>query len=281
MATEGQRLRQRGNRLAKTADRLSARFARQLAQVLRELERTVSGLMLPGAPTSAVIQAAEAQALRTQIGAALVQAGYGDLVSAAVGQPFNRVADLVAAMRLLPAVPTAAAQIAAVRTIHLAELLGEGQRLTESLQRAAVRGVVGTTPRRRLLSDLARTIDRSEAQIATLYDTTVSIYGREVEAASATPGKATRFVYLGPVDDKTRPWCLQYVGRVLNRQEIDGLDNGQIGPVFLTGGGWRCRHQWTEISQASELVSLHKSKGRLPEMQADIADQRRQRKKAA
>jgi hypothetical protein len=45
----------------------------------------------------------------------------------------------------------------------------------------------------------------------------------------------------------------EHVGKVYTRAEIDAMDNGQIDNVFLTGGGYNCRHVWMEVSKFSEL----------------------------
>lgn len=55
------------------------------------------------------------------------------------------------------------------------------------------------------------------------------------------------FLYLGPYDTKTRPFCARYVGAVLTRKEIEELDNGQRGDVMSRGGGWNCRHEWVAV----------------------------------
>lgn len=54
-------------------------------------------------------------------------------------------------------------------------------------------------------------------------------------------------IYVGPFDNKTRPFCQEFVGAVMTVIEIEELDNGQTGDVLTTGGGWNCRHQWIAI----------------------------------
>ena len=45
------------------------------------------------------------------------------------------------------------------------------------------------------------------------------------------------------------------------------MNNGQIDNVFLTGGGYNCRHTWMEVSKFSELRNLVNTDQRIPEMQ--------------
>jgi hypothetical protein len=60
------------------------------------------------------------------------------------------------------------------------------------------------------------------------------------------------WVYEGPEDDITRPFCQDLIdgGRVYTSEEIAGMANGQDLPVETYGGGYNCRHQWSPISEA-------------------------------
>ena len=55
-----------------------------------------------------------------------------------------------------------------------------------------------------------------------------------------------KYKYYGPLDKLTRPFCahLEQVNKTYTREQIDEMDNGQIPNVFISCGGWRCRHQW-------------------------------------
>jgi hypothetical protein len=59
--------------------------------------------------------------------------------------------------------------------------------------------------------------------------------------------KAEDYIYLGPLDAKTRPFCAALVGGVFTKEEIMEMENGQSGDVFSDGGGWNCRHQWLAV----------------------------------
>jgi hypothetical protein len=91
-----------------------------------------------------------------------------------------------------------------------------------------------------------------------------------VEALKAGDDPETRYAYLGPVDTKVRPFCRQHVGKVYTRAEIDALDNGQLNNVFLTGGGYNCRHVWNEVSKYSELYDYAGTERRVPEVRDDL-----------
>jgi hypothetical protein len=69
--------------------------------------------------------------------------------------------------------------------------------------------------------------------------------GAVFESVTADFGKAnniTQYIYVGPNDDRTRPFCREHIGQIKTEAEWNALDNGQINPVFLYCGGYNCRH---------------------------------------
>lgn len=59
--------------------------------------------------------------------------------------------------------------------------------------------------------------------------------------------RVKRFKYVGPLDDKTRPFCRLHVGKVFTTDEIARMDNEQGLPVITNLGGWNCRHEWRPV----------------------------------
>lgn len=178
----------------------------------------------------------------------LTAAGYDALAETATGETLDTIAARVLAGRAaLPLVSLA--RLEAMKSMQWLDLLEEGDVVTTQLWRAVMQGTVGTRPVADIVQDVAEVLETSEPRIQTLYDTAVSIYGRVVESIAAGDDPETRFAYMGPVDDKTREFCLARVGKIYSRVDIDAMDNGQIGDVFLTGGGYNCRHVWMEVSR--------------------------------
>lgn len=74
---------------------------------------------------------------------------------------------------------------------------------------------------------------------------------------AVTVGKAKElgfelFIYLGPDDKVTRPFCGKLLAKnppIYTAQEISGMDNGQGLDVFTYGGGYNCRHDWRPVSE--------------------------------
>ena len=83
----------------------------------------------------------------------------------------------------------------------------------------------------------------SNAQMQTLVNTTLNTYSRQVtnQMMKVAP-KNTKYVYIGPVDDRTRDECLDMasIGKLTEAQIIS-----QFGAAVLQdGGGFNCRHKW-------------------------------------
>lgn len=246
-------------RTARIADSLSRDFATELAAVLRDLERRLVPIVVQAADGSntAIIRSAQANRTRNQIRDALEQAGFDDLAASAYGNDLDVLVDLVLAGRRLAELsadltPTLERRIEALKALAGLDLSDEGDQAARALWQALTRGIFGARDVPDILRDLHRVIDRREPQIRTLYDTSVSIFGRQVEALQAGDDPETPFLYAGPDDLKTREFCKAHVGKVFLRSEIDALNNGQLDNVFLTGGGYNCRHIWMEVSKYSQ-----------------------------
>lgn len=265
------------SRVAAKADTLGKGFARQLRLVLRDTERRLGPLVEQAAAGSrtGIIRTAQANRTRREIRDVLESSGYGELADAATAQPLDQLAaEVLAGRRLAQAAeaftPTVLRRIEALKALQLVDLLDEGDELARALWQATVRGVFGSQTHAQILDGLADVIDKTEPQIRTLYDTSISVFGRQVEALQAGDDPETPFAFMGPADAKNRPFCREHVGRVYTRKDIDALDNGQIPNVFLTGGGYNCRHTWMEVSKFSELIDLVGTDRRIPEVDAQL-----------
>lgn len=110
---------------------------------------------------------------------------------------------------------------------------------------------VAGLPFEQLVSTLADQMDRTLASARTWADTSVMLWHRTAaslafdEIQADTPGdEKLKFRYSGPEDLKTRPFCekLLVADKSYTREQIDGMDNGQLPNVFLSCGGYNCRH---------------------------------------
>lgn len=267
----------RAERFHRTGEHLSAVFARELAAVLRDAERQLVRLLERSEVGAAddALRLVRALAMRDQLRAILRQAGYDRLIAAAtsagaeafIQQAISEVTREAATALL----PNAGPMLDALRRIAAVDLLGQGDEAAIALWRALSTRLLTAQPIDEILAGLADALDKSEAQIRSLFDTLMTMYGRQVEAqATEDLGQAQPFLFVGPVDDVTREWCLNRVGRVFTRAAIDTMDNGQIPNVFLSGGGWNCRHSWIAV-ESEALREMAESGERVPEIADEVA----------
>lgn len=105
------------------------------------------------------------------------------------------------------------------------------------------------------LADLAETLSAGLnapiSEAVNLAETSQAMYFRVMsdegfkKIEKDIPAGAIRYSYEGPRDKLTRPFCKRMLSHApMTRVEIERLDNGQLPNPFLTGGGYRCRHQW-------------------------------------
>lgn len=134
---------------------------------------------------------------------------------------------------------------------NLAEVMDRG---FSSYQQQVVLAIGGSTPKQ-LSEILVRRMKVTVSEAAGLADTSIASFYRTITdngfqiIESDLPEFDIRYLYEGPLDVLTRPFCkgllqAQTSGRNFTRNQINGLDNGQIPNVFVSGGGHRCRHQW-------------------------------------
>lgn len=88
---------------------------------------------------------------------------------------------------------------------------------------------------------------RLKPHARTYAETSLAIYDRAVSALTYPQDDGASYIYVGPLDGVTRPFCRERVGKIYSLAEIRAMDNGQLPDVFITGGGYNCRHQWLYV----------------------------------
>ncbi len=98
------------------------------------------------------------------------------------------------------------------------------------------------------IADSVASASVSTKQIETLINTSLSTYGRMVtnQMMKVAPSN-TKYVYIGPLDDRTRDECLEYAGAgAITEAQI--ISNGWEASLS-DGGGFNCRHKWEIASE--------------------------------
>jgi hypothetical protein len=103
-----------------------------------------------------------------------------------------------------------------------------------------------------LVESLASKISASLPRVRTIAETSMTTYYRTLtdqafqKIEKDLPEIDHRYRYSGPLDSRNRPFCrrLEEADKAYSRAEIGEMNNGQIVNVYLTCGGWNCRHVW-------------------------------------
>ena len=87
----------------------------------------------------------------------------------------------------------------------------------------------------------------SNNQIRTLVNTTLNSYSRQVtnQMMDVAPDN-TKYVYIGPSDEKTRSECLSMISA--GRKTKKEIESTFGRDVLIDGGGFNCRHKWEVAS---------------------------------
>ena len=129
----------------------------------------------------------------------------------------------------------------------------------------SLRDLLVDVPPSIVMSNLEARLKRSEGSQLTEVKTRISQYGRSVTAVAAETAGLDHYLYTGPRDGITRPFCRVLINLVVNDKQMRKLNNGQGLSVITSGGGYNCRHSWSPITEGFiEAANLTKAK------QADI-----------
>jgi hypothetical protein len=130
----------------------------------------------------------------------------------------------------------------AITSVNQAQFMNQ---LADDISRAVSKnlttGVLGGLTKDQMIAGI--TNDLRVDQIETLMTTALSTYTASIHSLMADKlPVSTSYVYVGPVDKKTRKTCLDFMSQgPLTRKEIEE----RLGSsVFVERGGYNCRHQW-------------------------------------
>lgn len=262
-------------------EKLNARFARELREVLKFANVRIRALLEELRTKNGRLVATKATlgrvlGLRREIQRALTDAGFDAFAEAAVDAPLDELAQTVLrgnaiAQRAFTLAKPDLTLLTAFKTVRFEELLQVSAATSLRLQRIVLDGTLGLRDVEDLVADIADDFDITDRQARTIYDTAIQIFSRQVDQLHANGKPDELFYYAGPIDTKTRPFCRERVGRVFTRKELEEADNGQLPNPLLTGGGFNCRHQPKRVSVLDEeLLDLAKTGKRAPHVQEHL-----------
>lgn len=228
----------------KRVDGLKSFWTSQLEKVANQLERLMRDNIAATSAGNATIDAALA---RAQIQAILTESGYYTAVGDLFSQGYQQIIDGLFAdySKLIPElkftdVSSKMLQMIKDRDLQIFMDLSETQ--ATNLQRILLNYSFGVTDRQAAFEELNSMTGDFTNTSSLAVDTAISGFEQITSNMIATDSGIEFFEYVGPDDNITRPFCEEHLGQVKTLSEWDELDNGQIGPVSIYAGGWRCRH---------------------------------------
>ena len=125
----------------------------------------------------------------------------------------------------------------------------------------SLRDLLVDVPTNIVMSNLEQRLKRSEGRQLTEVKTRISQYGRSITAAAAEAADMSFYLYTGPKDGITRPFCRQLVDLVVSKSQMKRLNNNQGLSVSTGGGGYNCRHSWSPVTKGFiEAAGLTRAK---------------------
>ena len=139
--------------------------------------------------------------------------------------------------------------LAALRQLHMDTLIRAGTEVVAEVSRGVILNAIAGRSRADIYQAVSETLDSKLVRYAGTYaDTALVSYDRIVSWGMWQGAGIEKYLYRGPKDVKTRPFCEDRVGKQFLQSEIDAMDNGtRLMPVAVYGGGWNCRHVWTPV----------------------------------
>ncbi len=116
--------------------------------------------------------------------------------------------------------------------------------------RDSLRDLELAVPLNTVMSNLQTTMKRAQGSQLTKIKTKISQYGRGITAIAAEVAGLDHYLYTGPRDGITRPFCRALVNKVVTESQMGKLNNGQGLSVKISGGGYNCRHSWNPVTDS-------------------------------
>lgn len=132
--------------------------------------------------------------------------------------------------------------------------------------RSSLRSMTLAIPAEIIKSDLETQLERAEGRQLTEIKTQISEYGRSITAVVAADAGLDHYLYTGPKDGITRPFCRALINLVVDEKQMGKLDNNQGKPVKIACGGYNCRHSWSPVTE-----SFIEAAGLTPAKSSDIS----------
>ena len=148
--------------------------------------------------------------------------------------------------------PEALASVRATTSGMIGDLVPVWNDAADQIRQAIDRGVNTGLPLRALVAEVKERLQIAKGQSEVVVEAAIrgavtKATVMSAENAARAVGEEMGYLYDGPLDKKTRPFCDEVIGKVYTLAALKSLDNGQGLPVESHRGGYRCRHRLSPI----------------------------------
>ena len=138
------------------------------------------------------------------------------------------------------------ATIQALANFNAESLLSHIDNMSVIIKKEVLKGAISGVGVADILKAVRGQGSLSDRQLRTLITTAMNEYSRSVTKVMMDQmPKETLYVYIGALDEKTRPICLEMMSA--NKLTLSQIGSNFGSNVLTSGGGYNCRHKW-EIS---------------------------------
>lgn len=146
-----------------------------------------------------------------------------------------------------------------LQQIDLAAMYSQGEALDNAIKKALVNGIASGSNYDDVIGNITTSLlgaGETTGMLARYADTYLrtSLFGLSRMVDKEIYEKAggySKYLYVGPIDNRTREFCVEHVGNTYTEAEIekfpDENDSG-LDPWF-SPGGWNCRHRLIPVDE--------------------------------
>lgn len=238
-----------------------ANILRVQNNLMKAVINFLSDLKKPGGVISANIEnIAIVIASNKKLNQELINAGYGELVEKYVAESNIVIENARKRLGIFgfkkPFTETDVKIIGLIKA-NMTDKFGViGETAIDGIVDQLRQGVLGNSSYKTMVSNLTDSIIGTDVR-GGLLRRYASVYAHDsimeldqsVNLMAGNNFNAQHFLYSGPFDQVTRPFCQARVGKVFTKAEINGMQNDAGTDVWMTRGGWNCRHIWIPIAE--------------------------------
>ena len=228
--------------------RAEREFERALNTAVSSLLDVIEATVQSAGP-NAILDATDEQLLEL-----LITGGLGDAIDGFITQQ-QRINEAVS--KTLSAVDPQfnmgliASQVEQLQTQTISDIF-EGVVIptVKTTVRDGLRDLRAAVPLNTVMSNLQTRMNSAQGRQLTEIKTKISQYGRGLTAIAGAAAELDHYLYTGPMDGITRPFCRALVNKVVSDRQMARLNNGQGLAVKTSGGGYNCRHSWSPVTES-------------------------------